>query len=83
MDCLFLIIPSVFSMDCLFLIVPSVFSNVYYLQKTKHWATWITLKPDGELRHSGRVGSSCSTSGTPRVSLVAAWNINESKTLLV
>ena len=36
LDCLFLIVPSIFSnvylpvsLDCLFLIVPSVFSNVY------------------------------------------------------
>ena len=32
---------------------------------TKDWVTWIPLKPGGEIMCSGRVGSSCSTSGNP------------------
>ena len=35
--------------------------------KTKHWVTWTPLKTGGELRCSGRVSSSCCTSGTCRV----------------
>jgi hypothetical protein len=35
-------------------------------QKTKNRVAWTTLKSGGELRCSGRVGSSCSTSGTLR-----------------
>ena len=38
--------------------------------KTKDRITWTPLKTGGELRCSGRVGSSCSTSGTRRVNLV-------------
>ena len=38
--------------------------------KTKDRGTRIPLKPGGELRCSGRVSSSCSTSGTRRVNLV-------------
>ena len=37
--------------------------------KTKHRATQTPLKTWGELRCSGRVGSSCSTSGTHRVKM--------------
>ena len=39
-------------------------------QKTKDQATWTSLKTGSELRCSGRVGSSCSTSDTCRVTLV-------------
>jgi hypothetical protein len=38
--------------------------------KTKDRVTRTPLKTGGELRCSGRVGSSCSTSGTRRVNLV-------------
>ena len=38
--------------------------------KTKDRVTRTPLKPGGELRCSGRVSSSCSTSGTRRVNLV-------------
>ena len=38
--------------------------------KTKDRVTWTPLKTGGELRCSGRVSSSCSTSGTRRVNLV-------------
>ena len=38
--------------------------------KTKDRVTRTALKTGGELRCSGRVGSSCSTSGTRRVNLV-------------
>ena len=38
--------------------------------KTKDRVTWTPLKTGGELRFSGRVSSSCSTSGTRRVNLV-------------
>ena len=38
--------------------------------KTKDRVTRILLKPGGELRCFGRVSSSCSTSGTHRVTLV-------------
>ena len=33
--------------------------------KAKDPVTWTPLNPRGELRCSGRVGSSCSTSGEP------------------
>jgi hypothetical protein len=39
--------------------------------KTKDRVTRTSLKTGGELRCSGRVSSSCSTSGTRRVNLVA------------
>ena len=39
-------------------------------QITKDRVTQIPIKPGGELRCSGRVGSFCSTSGTSRVNLV-------------
>jgi hypothetical protein len=38
--------------------------------KTKYRVTRTPLKTGGELRCSGNVGSSCSTSGTRRVNLV-------------
>jgi hypothetical protein len=38
--------------------------------KTKNRVTRTSLKTGGELRYSGRIGSSCSTSGTLRVNLV-------------
>jgi hypothetical protein len=38
--------------------------------KTKDRVTRTPLKAEGELRCSGRVSSSCSNSGTPRVNLV-------------
>ena len=38
--------------------------------KTKDRVTWTPLKTGGELRCSGKVGSSCSTSDTRRVNLV-------------
>jgi hypothetical protein len=54
-----------------------IFMNMYVLQrstkhtyKTKYRVTRTPLKTGGELRCSGRVGSSCSTSGTRRVNLV-------------
>jgi len=40
-----------------------------YTHKTKDRVTRTSLKTGGELRCSGRVNSSCSTSGTCRVSL--------------
>jgi hypothetical protein len=40
------------------------------IHKTKDRVTRIPLKSEGELRCSGRVSSSCSTSGTRRVNLV-------------
>ena len=39
-------------------------------QKTKDRATRTPQKTEGELGHSGRVGSSCSTSDTRRVTVV-------------
>ena len=39
--------------------------------KTKDGVTRTPLKPGGELRGSGRVNSSCSSSGTRRVNLVS------------
>ena len=44
------------------------FTNHTY--KTKDRVTRTQLKSGGELRCSGRVGSSCSTNGTRRVNLV-------------
>ena len=44
--------------------------------KTKDRVTWTTLKTRSELRCSGRVSSSCSTSGTRRVNLVTNSVIN-------
>ena len=44
--------------------------------KTKDRVTRIPLKPGDELRCSGRVGSSCSTSGIRRVNLVTNPVIN-------
>ena len=41
-----------------------------HTHKTKDQATRTQLKTGGEIRCSGRVGSSCSTSGTRRVNLV-------------
>ena len=41
-----------------------------HTHKTKDRVTWIPLKTGGELRCSGRVGSSCSTGGTRRDNLV-------------
>ena len=41
-----------------------------HTHKTKDWVTRTLLKTGGELRCSGRVGSSCSTSGTRRVNQV-------------
>jgi hypothetical protein len=41
-----------------------------YTYKTKDRVTGTPLKTGGERRCSGRVGSSCSTSGTRRVNLV-------------
>jgi hypothetical protein len=41
-----------------------------HTHKTKDRVTRIPLKTRGELRCSGRVSSSCSTSGTRRVNLV-------------
>ena len=46
----------------------TILQNITY--KTKDRITQTPLKPGGELRCSGRVGSSCSTSGTHRVTLV-------------
>ena len=41
-----------------------------HMHKTKDQVTRTLLKTVGELRFSGRVRSSCSTSGTRRVNLV-------------
>jgi hypothetical protein len=41
-----------------------------HTHKTKDQATRTQLKTGGAIRCSGRVGSSCSTSGTRRVNLV-------------
>jgi hypothetical protein len=43
--------------------------------KTKEWVTQTPLKTEGELRCSGRVSSSCSTSGTRHVNLVNRFNL--------
>ena len=40
-------------------------------QKTKDRATQTPLETEGELRCSGRVSSSCSTSGSHRVTIVS------------
>jgi hypothetical protein len=47
-----------------------------YTHKTKDWVTRTPLKTGGELRCSGRVSSSCSTSGTRRVNLVTNPVVN-------
>ena len=47
--------------------------------KTKDRVTRTPLKTGGELRCSGRVSSSCSTSGTRRVNLVTNTVINRGK----
>jgi hypothetical protein len=44
--------------------------SIKHTHKTKDRVTRISLKTGGELRCSGRVFSSCSTSGTRRVNLV-------------
>jgi hypothetical protein len=41
-----------------------------HTHKTKDQVTWTPLKTGGELRCSGRAGSSCSNSGTLHVNLV-------------
>ena len=41
-----------------------------HIYKTKDRVTRTPLKTGGELRYSGRISSSCSTSGTRRVNLV-------------
>jgi hypothetical protein len=46
-----------------------------HTHKTKDRVTRTPLKTGGELRCSGRVISSCSTSGTCRVTLVTLWHI--------
>ena len=46
----------------------TILQNITY--KTKDRITQTPLKTGSELRCSGRVGSSCSTSGTHRVTLV-------------
>jgi hypothetical protein len=45
-------------------------TTIYKTYKTKARVIRTPLKPEGEPRCSGRVGSSCSTSGTRRVNLV-------------
>ena len=47
-----------------------------HTHKTKDWVTWTPLKTGGDLRSPGRVGSSCSTSGTSCVNLVTNPVIN-------
>jgi len=49
-------------------------------RKPKDRATWTSLKTRGELRCSGRVGSSCSISDTRRVTLVTVYVMNEERT---
>ena len=44
----------------------TIYKDTY---KTKDRVTRTPLKTGGELRSSGRVGSSCSTSGTRRINL--------------
>jgi hypothetical protein len=46
------------------------------LQNTKVRATWTSLKTGSELGCSGRVGSSCSISGTRRITLATNTVIN-------
>ena len=48
-------------------------------QKTKDLATQTAHKTGDELRCSGRVGSSCSTSGTRRVTLVTNPVVNHDR----
>ena len=45
-------------------------------KKTKDWATRTSLKIGSELRCTGRVGNSCSKSGTRRVAIVTNPVIN-------
>jgi hypothetical protein len=60
-----------FFFDIRILIAPLVSSNSSYLEIVTYSHTTRTpLKTGGELRCSGRVSSSCSTSGTRRVDLV-------------
>jgi hypothetical protein len=47
--------------------------------KTKDRATRTSLKPAGERRYSGRVSSSCSTSGTRRFNLVTNPDISHKR----
>jgi hypothetical protein len=47
-----------------------------HTHRTKDWVTRSPLKTEGELRCSGKVGSSCSTSDTRRVNLVTNLVIN-------
>jgi hypothetical protein len=47
-----------------------------HTHKTKDRITRTPLKTGGELRCSGRISSSCSTSGTRRVNLVTNHNYN-------
>jgi hypothetical protein len=49
-------------------------------QTTNDRVTQTTLKTGGELRCSGRVGSSCSTGGTRRFNLVTNPVMNEQRT---
>ena len=45
-------------------------STKHYTENKKNWKTQIPLKTGSELMYSGRIGSSCSTSATHRVTLV-------------
>jgi hypothetical protein len=72
------------------LVVSSFFSYVQkdkrstkHTYKTKDRVTRTPLKTGGELRCSGRVSSSCSTSGTPFYNTVHTWNINCMLTLYI
>ena len=48
-------------------------------EKTKDWTIWTQLKTGVELRYSGRINSSCFTSGTRRVTLVKLTMISSEK----
>ena len=50
------------------------YRSTKHTHKTKNRVTRTPLKTGGELRWSGRVGSTCSTSGTHRVNLVTNPN---------
>jgi hypothetical protein len=47
--------------------------SIKHTHKTKDRVTRTPLKTGGELRCSGRISSSCSTSGTRRVNLVTNY----------
>jgi hypothetical protein len=67
------------------LLTRKLLNQGFLLATTKDRVTWTPLKTGGELRYSGRVSSSCSSSGTRRGNLVTnpvichewgKWNIS-------